>query len=245
MFSLIGKTALITGASGGIGAAIATALYEAGAKIAISGTRLAALEELKTQIGEGVHILPCNLSSAEDVEKLIPAAEAALGGLDILVNNAGITKDGLAMRMKDEDWQAVIDVNLTANFRLSRAAMKLMMKKRFGRIINITSVVGVTGNPGQANYVASKAGLIGMTKSFAQELATRGVTANCVAPGFIATPMTDGLNDKQKEAILARIPAGRMGGPGDIAAAVVYLASDEAGYVTGQTLHVNGGMAMV
>ena len=245
MFSLIGKTALITGASGGIGAAIAKALYGAGAKIAVSGTRVAALEELKAQIGEGVHILPCNLSSAEDVEKLIPAAEAALGGLDILVNNAGITKDGLAMRMKDEDWQNVIDVNLTANFRLSRAAMKLMMKKRFGRIINITSVVGVTGNPGQANYVASKAGLIGMTKSFAQELATRGVTANCVAPGFIATPMTDGLNDKQKEAILARIPAGRMGGPGDIAAAVVYLASDEAGYVTGQTLHVNGGMAMV
>ncbi len=245
MFSLIGKTALITGASGGIGAAIAKALYEAGAKIAISGTRVAALEELKAQIGEAVHILPCNLSSAEDVEKLVPAAEAALGGLDILVNNAGITKDGLSMRMKDEDWQSVIDVNLTANFRLSRAAMKLMMKKRFGRIINITSIVGVTGNPGQANYVASKAGLIGMTKSFAQELATRGITANCVAPGFIATPMTDGLNDKQKEAILARIPAGRMGGPSDIAAAVVYLASDEAGYVTGQTLHVNGGMAMV
>ena len=245
MFSLIGKTALITGASGGIGAAIAKALYEAGAKIAISGTRVAALEELKAQMGEGVHVLPCNLSSTEDVEKLIPAAEAALGGLDILVNNAGITKDGLAMRMRDEDWQAVIDVNLTANFRLSRAAMKLMMKKRFGRIINITSIVGVTGNPGQANYVASKAGLIGMTKSFAQELATRGVTANCVAPGFIATAMTDGLNDKQKEAILARIPAGRMGGPPDIAAAVIYLASDEAGYVTGQTLHINGGMAMV
>ena len=245
MFSLTGKTALITGASGGIGAAIAKALYEAGAKIAISGTRVNALEELKNQIGEGVHVLPCNLSSPEDVEKLVPAAEAALGGVDILVNNAGITRDGLAMRMKDEDWQAVIDVNLTANFRLSRAAVKLMMRKRFGRIINITSVVGVTGNPGQANYVASKAGLIGMTKSFAQELATRNITANCIAPGFIASPMTDVLNDKQKEAILGRIPAGRMGGPTDIAAAVVYLASDEAGYVTGQTLHVNGGMAMV
>jgi len=245
MFSLSGKTALITGASGGIGAAIAKALYEAGAKIAISGTRVAALEELKAQIGEGVHVLPCNLSSAEEVEKLVPAAEAALGGLDILVNNAGITRDGLAMRMKDEDWQAVIDVNLTANFRLSRAAVKLMMKKRWGRIINVTSIVGVTGNPGQANYVASKAGLIGMTKSLAQELASRNVTANCIAPGFIASPMTDVLNDKQKEAILGRIPAGRMGGPADIAAAVVYLASDEAGYVTGQTLHVNGGMAMI
>jgi len=245
MFSLSGKTALITGASGGIGAAIAKALYEAGAKIAISGTRVAALVELKAQIGEGVHVLPCNLSSAEEVEKLVPAAEAALGGLDILVNNAGITRDGLAMRMKDEDWQAVIDVNLTANFRLSRAAVKLMMKKRWGRIINVTSIVGVTGNPGQANYVASKAGLIGMTKSLAQELASRNVTANCIAPGFIASPMTDVLNDKQKEAILGRIPAGRMGGPADIAAAVVYLASDEAGYVTGQTLHVNGGMAMI
>ncbi|MEP6827816.1 MAG: 3-oxoacyl-[acyl-carrier-protein] reductase [Aestuariivirga sp.] len=245
MFSLTGKTALITGASGGIGAAIAKALYEAGAKIAISGTRVAALEELKAQIGEGVHVLPCNLSNPEDVEKLVPAAEAALGGVDILVNNAGITKDGLAMRMKDEDWQSVIDVNLTANFRLSRAAMKLMMRKRFGRIINITSVVGVTGNPGQANYVASKAGLIGMTKSIALELATRNITANCIAPGFIASPMTEVLNDKQREAILGRIPAGRMGGPSDIASAVIYLASDEAGYMTGQTLHINGGMAMI
>ena len=245
MFSLTGKTALITGASGGIGAAIAKALYEAGAVIAISGTRVEVLQQLKDEIGEGVHILPCNLSSADDVEKLVPTAEAALGGLDILVNNAGITKDGLAMRMKDEDWQSVIDVNLTANFRLSRAAMRLMMKKRWGRIINITSIVGVTGNPGQANYVASKAGLIGMTKSLAQELASRNVTVNCVAPGFIATPMTEALNDKQKEAILGRIPAGRMGGPSDIASAVVYLASQQAGYVTGQTLHVNGGMAMV
>jgi 3-oxoacyl-[acyl-carrier protein] reductase len=245
MFSLAGKTALITGASGGIGAAIAKALHTAGATIAISGTRVEKLEELKAQIGENVHVLPCNLSSPEDVEKLIPAAEAAMGGLDILVNNAGITKDGLAMRMKDDDWQAVIDVNLTSNFRLCRAAMRGMMKKRAGRIINITSIVGVTGNPGQANYVASKAGVIGLTKSLAQELATRGVTVNCIAPGFIATPMTDVLNDKQKEGILTKIPAGRMGGPEDIAAAVLYLASDEAGYVTGQTLHVNGGMAMI
>ncbi len=245
MFNLTGKTALITGASGGIGAAIAKTLHAAGATIAISGTRQAVLEELKSQIGENVHVIPCNLSNAEDVEKLIPAAEAAMGGLDILVNNAGITKDGLAMRMKDEDWQSVIDVNLTSNFRLCRAAMRGMMKKRWGRIINITSIVGVTGNPGQVNYVASKAGIIGMTKSIAQELAARNVTANCVAPGFIATPMTDVLNDKQKEAILGRIPAGRMGGPSDIAAAVIYLASDEAGYVTGQTLHVNGGMAMI
>ncbi len=245
MFNLTGKTALITGASGGIGAAIAKALHAAGATIAISGTRVEKLEELKAEIGENVHVLPCNLSSAEDVEKLIPAAETAMGGLDILVNNAGITKDGLAMRMKDEDWQAVIDVNLTSNFRLCRAAMRGMMKKRAGRIVNITSIVGVTGNPGQANYVASKAGVIGLSKSLAQELATRGVTVNCIAPGFIATPMTDMLNDKQKEGILAKIPAGRMGGPEDIAAAVLYLASDEAGYVTGQTLHINGGMAMI
>ena len=245
MFNLTGKTALITGASGGIGAAIAKTLHAAGATIAISGTRQAVLEELKSQIGDNVHVMPCNLSNVEDVEKLIPAVEAAMGGLDILVNNAGITKDGLAMRMKDEDWQSVIDVNLTSNFRLCRAAMRGMMKKRWGRIINITSIVGVTGNPGQVNYVASKAGIIGMTKSIAQELAARGVTANCVAPGFIATPMTDVLNEKQKETILGRIPAGRMGGPDDIAAAVLYLSSEEAGYVTGQTLHVNGGMAMI
>ncbi len=245
MFNLTGKTALITGASGGIGAAIAKSLHAAGATIAISGTRQAVLEELKSQIGDNVHVLPCNLSNADEVEKLVPGAEAAMGALDILVNNAGITKDGLAMRMKDEDWQSVIDVNLTSNFRLCRAAMRGMMKKRWGRIINITSIVGITGNPGQVNYVASKAGIIGMTKSIAQELAARNVTANCVAPGFIATPMTDVLNDKQKEAILSRIPAGRMGGPADIAAAVIYLASDEAGYVTGQTLHVNGGMAMI
>ncbi len=246
MFSLQGKTALVTGASGGIGAAVAKALHAAGATVAISGTRAAVLEELKTELGsERVHVVPCNLSSPEDVEKLVPAAEAAMGGLDILVNNAGITRDGLAMRMKDEDWQAVLDVNLTSSFRLARAAMKLMMKKRWGRIVSVTSIVGVTGNAGQANYVASKAALIGLSKSLAQELATRNVTVNCVAPGFIATPMTDALNDKQKEAILTKIPAGRMGLPADIAAAVLYLASEEAGYVTGHTLHINGGMAMV
>ena len=245
MFSLTGKTALITGASGGIGAAIAKALHDAGATIAISGTRVEVLEKVKAEIGERVFILPCNLSKPEEVEKLIPAAEAAMGGIDILVNNAGITKDGLAMRMKDDDWQSVIDVNLTSNFRLSRAAMRPMMKKRWGRIINITSIVGVTGNPGQVNYVASKAGLIGMTKSLAQELGSRNITVNCVAPGFIATPMTEVLNEKQREGILSRIPAGRMGAPAEIAAAVLYLASEEAAYVTGQTLHVNGGMAMI
>jgi 3-oxoacyl-[acyl-carrier protein] reductase len=246
MFNLTGKTALVTGATGGIGASVAKALHGAGATIAISGTRAAVLEELKGSLGgERVHVVPCNLSSPEDVEKLVPAAEAAMGGLDILVNNAGITRDGLAMRMKDEDWQAVLDVNLTASFRLSRAAMKLMMKKRWGRIVSITSVVGVTGNPGQANYVASKAAIIGMSKSLAQELASRNVTVNCVAPGFIASPMTDALNDKQKEAILGRIPAGRMGTGDEIASAVLFLASEEAAYVTGQTLHVNGGMAMV
>ena len=246
MFNLTGKTALVTGATGGIGAAIAKALHKAGATVAISGTRANVLEELKAELGgERVVVLPCNLSDAAAVEKLVPEAEAAMGSLDILVNNAGITKDGLAMRMKDEDWSAVIDVNLTASFRLARAAMRNMMKKRQGRIINITSVVGVTGNPGQANYVASKAGVIGLTKSLAQELAARNVTVNAVAPGFIATPMTDVLNDKQKEMILGRVPAGKLGTPEDIAAAVLYLASDEAGYVTGQTLHVNGGMAMI
>ncbi len=245
MFDLNGKTALVTGATGGIGAAIARALHKAGATVAISGTRAGVLENLKAELGERAHVLTCNLSDPADVEKLIPAAEAAMGSLDILVNNAGITKDGLAMRMKDDDWNAVIDVNLTAGFRLCRAAMRGMMKKRWGRIINITSVVGVTGNPGQANYVASKAGIIGLTKSLAQELASRSVTVNAVAPGFIATPMTDVLNDKQKEGILTRVPAGKLGTPEDIAAAVLYLASEEAGYVTGQTLHVNGGMAMI
>ena len=246
MFDLTGKTALVTGATGGIGAAIAKVLHKAGATVAISGTRAQVLEELKAELGgERVFVLPCNLSDASAVEKLVPEAEAAMGGLDILVNNAGITKDGLAMRMKDEDWASVIDVNLTASFRLARAAMRGMMKKRWGRIVNITSVVGVTGNPGQANYVASKAGVIGLTKSLAQELAARNVTVNAVAPGFIATPMTDVLNDKQKEMILGRVPAGKLGTPDDIAAAVLYLASDEANYVTGQTLHVNGGMAMI
>jgi 3-oxoacyl-[acyl-carrier protein] reductase len=246
MFDLTGRTALITGATGGIGAAIARVLHEAGATIAVSGTRAVVLEELKAELGaERVHVLPCNLSDAADVEKLVPAAETAMGSVDILVNNAGITRDGLAMRMKDDDWNAVIDVNLTAGFRLARAAMRGMMKKRWGRIVNITSVVGVTGNPGQANYVASKAGIIGLTKSLAQELASRSVTVNAVAPGFIATPMTDVLNDKQKEGILTRVPAGKLGSPEDIAAAVLYLASNEAGYVTGQTLHVNGGMAMI
>jgi 3-oxoacyl-[acyl-carrier protein] reductase len=246
MFSLAGKTALVTGASGGIGASVAKALHAAGATVGISGTRAQVLEELKTSLGgDRVHVLPCNLSLPEDVEKLVPAAEAAMGGIDILVNNAGITRDGLAMRMKDEDWQAVLDVNLTSSFRLARAAMKLMMKKRWGRIVSVTSVVGVTGNPGQANYVASKAALIGLSKTLAQELASRNVTVNCVAPGFIATPMTDALNEKQKEAILGRIPAGRMGSAEEIAAAVLFLASEEAAYVTGHTLHVNGGMAMV
>jgi 3-oxoacyl-[acyl-carrier protein] reductase len=245
MFDLTGKTALITGATGGIGAAIARALHRAGATVALSGTRAAVLEELQTELGERCHVVACNLSDPADVEKLIPAAEAALGGLDILVNNAGITRDGLAMRMKDEDWQQVLDVNLTAAFRLARAAMKGMMKKRWGRIVNITSVVGVTGNPGQANYVAAKAGIIGLSKSLAQELASRNITVNAVAPGFIATPMTDVLNDKQKEAILGKVPAGRLGTPEEIAAAVLYLASAEAAYVTGQTLHVNGGMAMI
>ncbi|MGE3829755.1 MAG: 3-oxoacyl-ACP reductase FabG, partial [Parvibaculaceae bacterium] len=196
--------------------------------------------------GERAHVVPCNLANAEEVEKLVPAAEAALGGtLDILVNNAGITRDGLAMRMKDEDWAQVIDVNLTAGFRLARAAMRGMMKRRYGRIIAITSVVGVTGNAGQSNYAASKAGIIGMTKALAQELASRNVTVNAIAPGFIATPMTDALNDKQKEAIIGKVPAGRLGTPEDVAAAAVYLASTEAAYVTGQTLHVNGGMAMI
>ena len=245
MFDLTGKTALVTGATGGIGAAIARTLHQAGATIAISGTRASVLEELKAELGERVHVLICNLADSAQVENLVPAAEAAMGAVDILVNNAGITRDGLAMRMKDGDWKAVIDVNLTASFRLARAAMRAMMKKRWGRIVNIASVVGVTGNPGQANYVAAKAGLIGLTKSLAQELASRNVTVNAVAPGFIATPMTEVLNEKQKDGILARVPAGRLGSPEDVAAAVLYLASIEAGYVTGQTLHVNGGMAMI
>jgi 3-oxoacyl-[acyl-carrier protein] reductase len=245
MFDLSGKTALVTGATGGIGAAIARALHKRGASMTVSGTRAEVLDALKQELGERVHVLACNLGKPEEVEKLVPAAEAAMGSLDILINNAGITRDGLAMRMKDEDWAQVLDVNLTAAFRLSRAAMRGMMKRRYGRIIGITSVVGVTGNAGQANYAASKAGMIGMTKALAQELASRNVTVNCIAPGFIATPMTDALNDKQKEGIIAKVPAGRLGTSDDVAAAALYLASAEASYVTGQTLHVIGGMAMI
>ncbi|MFO1118427.1 MAG: 3-oxoacyl-[acyl-carrier-protein] reductase [Beijerinckiaceae bacterium] len=245
MFDLTGKTALVTGASGGIGAAIAKSLHAQGATVALSGTRVEALDRLAAELGSRVHVTPCNLSDKESVEKLVPAAEAAMGQLDILVNNAGLTRDGLFMRMKDEDWDNVIAVNLTATFRLARAAVKGMMKRRYGRIVSITSIVGVTGNPGQGNYAASKAGMIGMTKSLAAEVASRGVTVNCVAPGFIESPMTDALNDKQKEAILGQVPAGKLGQGADVAAAVVFLASAEAQYVTGQTLHVNGGMAMI
>jgi 3-oxoacyl-[acyl-carrier protein] reductase len=245
MFDLTGKTALVTGATGGIGGAIARALHRQGATVALSGTRKEVLDQLAAELGSRVHVLPCNLADKDDVETLVPRAEEAMAQLDILVANAGVTKDNLFVQLKDEDWDSVIAINLTATFRLSRAAMKGMMRRRQGRIIGITSVVGVTGNPGQGNYVAAKAGLIGMMKSLAQEYAKRGVTANCVAPGFIATAMTDKLNEKQREAILSRVPANKLGTPDDVAAAVVYLASNEAGYVTGQTLHVNGGMAMI
>ncbi len=245
MFNLTGKCALVTGATGGIGEAIAKALHAQGATVALSGTRASVLEGLKETLGERAHALACDLSNPAAVEALVPSAEAAMGKLDILVNNAGITRDGLAMRMKDEDWAAVIEVDLTAGFRLARAAMRGMMKRRFGRIVGITSVVGVTGNAGQANYAAAKAGMIGMTKALAQELASRSITVNCVAPGFIETAMTGALNEKQREGILASVPAGRLGTPAEVAASVVYLASDEAAYVTGQTLHVNGGMAMI
>jgi 3-oxoacyl-[acyl-carrier protein] reductase len=245
MFDLGGKAALVTGASGGIGAAIASALHRCGATVTLSGTRGEVLEELKAKLGERAHVAVANLGDPEDVEKLVPAAEAAMGSLDILVNNAGITRDNLAMRMKDAEWQGVIDVNLTAAFRLSRAVLRGMMKRRYGRIIGITSVVGVTGNAGQANYAAAKAGMIGLAKALAQEVASRNITVNCVAPGFIETAMTEALNDKQKEGILGTVPAGRLGKPEEIAAAVVYLASSEASYVTGQTIHVNGGMAMI
>ncbi len=246
MFDLTGKTALVTGATGGIGGAVAKALHAQGATVAISGTRREALETLAGELGGRVHVLPCNLGDTEEVEKLVPAAEEALGGhIDILVNNAGITRDNIFMRLSDEAWNDVIAVNLTAVFRLTRAAVRTMMRRRAGRIISITSIVGVTGNAGQGNYAAAKAGMIGMSKSLAQEVASRGVTVNCVAPGFIATPMTDALNDKQRESILKAVPAAKLGTPEDIAAACVYLASDEAAYVTGQTLHVNGGMAMI
>jgi len=245
MFSLEGKRALITGASGGIGGPIAEALHGQGATVTLSGTRTEALEALKTKLGERAHVAVCDLADAASVDALVPEAERLMGGLDVLVNNAGLTRDGLAMRMKDEDWQIVLRVNLEAAFRLARAALRGMMRQRFGRIVGITSVVGVTGNAGQANYAASKAGMIGMSKALAQEVASRGITVNCVAPGFIESPMTDRLNEKQRDAILSTIPTGRLGSGADVAAAVTYLASDEAAYVTGQTLHVNGGMAMI
>jgi 3-oxoacyl-[acyl-carrier protein] reductase len=245
MFDLTGKTALVTGATGGLGGTIAKALHAQGATVALSGTRREVLDALAAEIGERTHVLPCNLADKNEVEALVPKAEEAMGQLDILVANAGITRDNLFVQLKDEEWDEVINVNLTATFRLARAAVRGMMRRRFGRVIGITSVVGVTGNPGQGNYAASKAGMIGMIKSVAAEYARRGVTANCVAPGFISTPMTDKLNEKQREAILGRVPAGRLGTSEDVAAAVVYLASNEANYMTGQTLHVNGGMAMI
>lgn len=246
MFDLTGRKALVTGATGGLGGAIARALHAQGAHVALSGTRRAALDELAAELGgERVAVVEANLADKEAVEALLPAAESALGGLDILVNNAGITRDNLFMRMKDEEWEAVLNVNLTAAFRLSRAALRGMMKRRYGRIIGIGSVVGTTGNPGQGNYAAAKAGLVGMTKALAAEVATRNITVNCIAPGFITSAMTDALNEKQRETILTRVPAGRLGTGAEIGAAAVYLASEQAGYVTGQTLHVNGGMAMI
>lgn len=246
MFDLSGMTALVTGASGGIGSAVAQALAGQGARLALSGSNIEKLETFAKTLGSDHVCVPCDLSDSAAVDALVPQAIEALGGtLDILVNNAGVTRDNLILRMKDEEWETVLKVNLEAAFRLIRAASKPMMKARFGRIVSITSVVGVTGNPGQANYAASKAGLIGMSKSLAQELASRNITVNCVAPGFIRSPMTDALNEAQKGAILGRIPAGALGEGGDIGSAVVYLASREAGYVTGQTLHVNGGMAMI
>ena len=245
MFDLSGKCALVTGASGGIGSAIARALHAQGATVALSGTREDALGAVAAELGDRAHVTPANLGDAAAADQLAKDAEAVMGGLDILVNNAGLTRDNLAMRLKDEDWQTVMDVNLTAAFRLSRAVLRGMMKKRWGRIVGITSVVGVTGNAGQANYAASKAGMIGMSKSLAQEVASRGITVNCLAPGFIATAMTDALTEDQQTKINASIPAGRMGSADEIAGGVVYLASDEAAYVTGQTLHINGGMAMI
>jgi len=245
MFDLTERKALVTGATGGLGGAIAKALHKAGASVVLSGTRKEKLEELAHELGDRVAIVPANLGDADSVDALVPAAIAAIGGVDILVSNAGITRDGLLMRMKDDDWDTVIKVNLEAYFRLSRAAMRPMMKARWGRIIGITSVVGVTGNAGQANYAASKAGMIGFSKALAQEVAKRGITVNCVAPGFIESPMTDALNEKQKAAILTNIPAAKLGQGDDIAAACNYLASEEASYVTGQTLHVNGGMVML
>lgn len=245
MFDLTGKRALVTGASGGIGAAIARALHGAGATVALSGTRRDALDTLAGELGSRVTVTPCNLADNAAVLKLVDEAAAAMGGIEILVNNAGLTRDGLAIRMKDEDWDTVIAVNLGASFRLARAALRPMMKQRWGRIIGITSVVGVTGNPGQANYAASKAGLIGMSKALAQEVASRGITVNTLAPGFIATAMTDALGEDRRKLLAERIPAQRLGTPADVAAGVVFLASEEAAYITGQTLHVNGGLAMI
>ena len=245
MFDLTGKNALVTGASGGIGADIARTLHAAGATVGLSGTRVEPLEALAAELGERAFVLPCNLSDMEAVAELPKQATAAMGSVDILVNNAGITRDNLFMRMSDDEWSSVLDVNLTATFKLCKGVMRGMMKARWGRIVNISSIVGATGNPGQANYAASTAGMIGMSKSLAYEVASRGITVNAVAPGFIATAMTDKLNDDQKGAIMTQIPAGRMGDPAEIASAVLYLASPEAGYVTGTTLHVNGGMAML
>ncbi|MBM1222581.1 3-oxoacyl-ACP reductase FabG [Ponticoccus sp. SC2-23] len=244
MFDLTGKTALVTGASGGIGGAIAKALHGAGATVALSGTRVEPLEALAADLGERAHVLPCNLSDAEAVTALPKQAIEAMGSVDILVNNAGITRDNIFMRMSDDEWQSVLDVNLTSTMRLCKGVIRPMMKARWGRIVNISSIVGATGNPGQANYAASKAGMVGMSKSIAYEVASRGITVNCVAPGFITTAMTDKLDDSQKDAILGQVPMARMGEAEEIAAAVLYLASPEAGYVTGATLHVNGGMAM-
>jgi 3-oxoacyl-[acyl-carrier protein] reductase len=246
VFDLTGKRALVTGASGGIGREIARALGKAGARVALSGTRVAALEDTAREMGGGEHpILPCNLGNQDEVDKLVPSAESALGGLDILVNNAGMTRDNLFMRMKNEEWDEVLAVNLTAAFHLTRAVLRGMMKQRYGRIISITSVVGVAGNAGQGNYAASKAGLIGMSKSLAQEVASRNITVNTIAPGFIASAMTDELNDKQRETILQKVPAGRLGTADEVAACTVFLASAEAGYITGHTLNVNGGMLMI
>lgn len=245
MFDLTGKCALVTGASGGLGEAIAVAMHGHGATVALSGTRREKLDELASRLGSRAHVLPCDLHGRAQVANLVSQAEAAMGGLDILVNNAGITKDNLLMRMKDEEWDEVIAINLTSAFILCRAALRNMMRRKYGRIINIASVSGVFGNPGQGNYSASKAGLVGMTKSLAREVASRGITANCIAPGFIETPMTHALNEKQTEAIASSIPAGTLGKPDDVAAAAVFLASEEARYITGETLHINGGMVMV
>lgn len=245
MFDLTGRTALVTGASGGLGGAIARALHAQGAAVALSGTRRDALEALAAELEHRAHPAPCDLTDAAATEKLVSDVEAALGPLDILVNNAGMTRDALLVRMKDADWESVLAINLTAAFRLSRAALKSMLRRRYGRVINIASVVGVSGNPGQVNYAAAKAGMIGMSKALAREMASRGVTVNCIAPGFIVSPMTDALDPKRRDEILASIPIGRLGSDKEIGAAAVYLASSEAAYMTGQTLHVNGGMAMI